>query len=214
MKSFVIAFVLLLSLFGTVSAGGGNEKHTICHATGSATNPFEQITIAPQAVISAHIEHQDTEDIIPPFTYDGVSYSQNWDAEGQAIYNNGCVVPQPTVAPTEAPPTAIPTAVPTEVPTEVVTPEPTAEPTQEPTVEPTTAPTETVVTTPDPTAESTPLPTEASTPSPSPEATPTVVELPNTGSEPSRAGGVPLYAILGVATALITPVAIGVRKRA
>jgi hypothetical protein len=46
--------------------GGGNNdgKITICHATGSATNPFVEITISENAV-EAHRNHQNGEDIIP-----------------------------------------------------------------------------------------------------------------------------------------------------
>jgi hypothetical protein len=50
--------------------GGGNHngKHrgkiTICHATGSQTNPYVKITISFNAV-AAHKRHQDGRDIIP-----------------------------------------------------------------------------------------------------------------------------------------------------
>jgi hypothetical protein len=42
----------------------GHHKTTICHATGSATNPYEMISIPPPAV-RAHARHQDGRDIIP-----------------------------------------------------------------------------------------------------------------------------------------------------
>lgn len=42
----------------------GHHKTTICHATGSATNPYVEISIPPPAV-SAHSRHQDGRDIIP-----------------------------------------------------------------------------------------------------------------------------------------------------
>ena len=42
----------------------GRDKVTICHATGSETNPYVTITIAEPAV-RAHERHQDGEDIIP-----------------------------------------------------------------------------------------------------------------------------------------------------
>jgi hypothetical protein len=44
--------------------GNGHAKVTICHATGSETNPFVRITIAEPAV-AAHRRHQHGEDIIP-----------------------------------------------------------------------------------------------------------------------------------------------------
>jgi hypothetical protein len=73
------------------------NKVTICHATGSQTNPYVKISPDANGVISGHVNHQDTRDIIPPFDYNdhGTTKSfpgQNWDANGQAIFNNGCVV--------------------------------------------------------------------------------------------------------------------------
>jgi Tol biopolymer transport system component len=40
-----------------------NEKVTICHATGSATNPYVEITISDQGVLNGHLKHDG--DIIP-----------------------------------------------------------------------------------------------------------------------------------------------------
>lgn len=79
---------------------GHAHKHTICHATGSSTNPYVMITPSVSGVFHGHIGHQGGEDIIPPFTYKGASYSQNWDAAGQALFANGCaaaVVQAPAV---------------------------------------------------------------------------------------------------------------------
>ena len=42
-----------------------HERVTFCHATGSATNPFVEITTSRSAVINAHDHHQDGRDIIP-----------------------------------------------------------------------------------------------------------------------------------------------------
>jgi hypothetical protein len=44
--------------------GAAHQKTTICHATGSATNPYVQITISDRA-LKAHARHQDGRDIIP-----------------------------------------------------------------------------------------------------------------------------------------------------
>ena len=96
---------------------------TICHSTGSHTNPYVVNSPATSGDVGGHDGHNgpvwfpgitvEWGDIIPPFTYDGGSYTgQNWDAEGQAIYNNGCNIPQPTPTPTDIPPTATPTDVP------------------------------------------------------------------------------------------------------
>ena len=78
--------------------GNKNDKVTICHATGSATNPFVIITPNKNGVVHGHAKHAD--DIIPPFTYNdhGVTKSfpgLNWNAAGQAAFANGCHVPTP-----------------------------------------------------------------------------------------------------------------------
>ncbi len=72
---------------------GMDHKHTICHATGSSSNPYVVITPSVSGVFHGHMDHQGDEDIVPPFMYKGTWYSQNWDAEGQATFNNGCAAP-------------------------------------------------------------------------------------------------------------------------
>jgi hypothetical protein len=44
--------------------GAAHQKTTLCHATGSDTNPYVEITISDRAV-QAHSRHQDGEDLIP-----------------------------------------------------------------------------------------------------------------------------------------------------
>ena len=44
--------------------GAAHQKTTLCHATGSAANPYVEITISDRAV-DAHARHQDGRDIIP-----------------------------------------------------------------------------------------------------------------------------------------------------
>lgn len=44
--------------------GAAHQKTTLCHATGSDTNPYVEITISDRAV-KAHDHHQDGRDIIP-----------------------------------------------------------------------------------------------------------------------------------------------------
>ena len=113
MRRFVVilgAIVPLVLLGATSALAQGNSinqgRHTICHATGSETNPFVVITPAKAGVFNGHLatssggqagaDHQLAEDIIPPFQYDAnrdgtaETYSQNWDAEGQAIFDAGC----------------------------------------------------------------------------------------------------------------------------
>jgi hypothetical protein len=104
----VVGAVAALTLVwaGTAPAQeGGADKVDLCHATHSATNPFVLISVDDDGAYNGHLatssggaagaDHQDAEDIIPPFVWsgDGQTYSQNWDAEGQAIFNAGCEVP-------------------------------------------------------------------------------------------------------------------------
>jgi len=91
-----------------------DEKVTICHATSAVNNPYVQLTVSVSAVDGVpgnsgnqpdhYGEHQgpifdpaihqngdDWGDIIPPVPphHSGL----NWDAEGQAIWDNDCKVP-------------------------------------------------------------------------------------------------------------------------
>ncbi len=77
------------------------EKVTICHATASHNNPYVINKPAKSADVAGHDGHNgpiwfdgiDVEwgDIIPPFDYPGGSYpGQNWDAAGEAIFDNDC----------------------------------------------------------------------------------------------------------------------------
>lgn len=120
----IVAAVVGIALGQLVghAAFARTEKITICHATGSTTNPFVKITIARSAVVTAHIQHQHREDIIPAFRYyhdqgeGGPSDGQYVDvlAQGdQATLANGCEVPTPVVTPTPpvpTPPVTPPTA--------------------------------------------------------------------------------------------------------
>jgi hypothetical protein len=69
------------------------HKVTLCHATGSSTNPYVMITVDYHALKNGHTAAKG--DIVPPTTINGVTYSANWDSSGQAIFNNGC---KPVVA--------------------------------------------------------------------------------------------------------------------
>jgi len=83
------------------SNSNAHDKVTICHATGSQSNPFVVITPNANGVVSGHEAHQDQRDIIPPFDYNDHGATkhfagQNWDASGQAIFDNGCKVASTT----------------------------------------------------------------------------------------------------------------------
>lgn len=62
------------------------EKIEICHATGSAKNPFVRISISVNG-LNGHGDHSG--DIIPPNTF--LPGGLNFDATGQATFRNGCV---------------------------------------------------------------------------------------------------------------------------
>lgn len=70
----------------------GERKVTICHATGSDSNPYVLITVATSAVLNGHADHQDVEDIIPSFTYtDGSGATRTFAAQGdQSILAAQC----------------------------------------------------------------------------------------------------------------------------
>src|SRR4051794_9013600 len=100
----------------------------ICHATDSYKNPYTTIDVDLAGGWDGHdkhtgpvfsldiAKHVDWGDIIPPSTYNGQQFQLNWDADGQAIWNNGCALPGATSTSTV---TATVTATQTE--TETVT---------------------------------------------------------------------------------------------
>ncbi|HET8527724.1 MAG TPA: hypothetical protein VFL60_02345 [Gaiellaceae bacterium] len=103
------------------------HKVTLCHATGSATNPYVMITVDYHALKNGHTAAKG--DIIPPTTINGVTYTANWDTNGQAIFNNGCkpvaaaVTPNTTGTPTTpAAATPPPTTTVNEAPVIVTSP--------------------------------------------------------------------------------------------
>lgn len=91
-----IGLVSLAALAGTASATASShnpaDKITICHATGSDSNPYVPITISLNGLNGhANANHQLSEDIIPPNDGSIVPDGQNWTADGQALHRNGCV---------------------------------------------------------------------------------------------------------------------------
>jgi hypothetical protein len=133
--------VAAVSFSAPVYANNGNSnagnKVTICHATGSQSNPYVRISPNANGVVSGHAAHQDERDIIPSFHYNDHGSNntfpgQNWDTNGQATYNNGCKPCKPVAqkpAPAPAPkPTPTPgrggvaSSVPAATPAAAVTP--------------------------------------------------------------------------------------------
>lgn len=118
---FIVA--ALFAIVG-IQHGYAADKIVICHANerengNSDKPPFEEIEIAPQAVIAAHLFHQWGEDVIPQFEFDGVVYGPQGD---QSLLTSHCDVPTfPTETPTNTPITETPTATIEETPTETAT---------------------------------------------------------------------------------------------
>ncbi len=83
------------------SASASPGRGTICHATGSGSNPYVEITVGENAVREGRGHnrdgHQDGEDIIPPGPYD--PDGRNWNVEGQTIYEDGCLTFIPGILP-------------------------------------------------------------------------------------------------------------------
>ena len=101
----------------SAASATGHTPVTLCHATASQSNPYVLITTDDDGVLGSgasggngHDGH--TGDIVPPFVYTdnkGVLRSypgKNWDAAGQAIFENGCRPPEPP--PTPPPPSPPP----------------------------------------------------------------------------------------------------------
>ena len=86
-----VSIILLTGSAGLASAAASSNV-TFCHSTGSGK--YQQLSLSTNGVINGHSHH--SQDIIPPFTYlnKGVSTNfpgLNWNAQGQATLNNGCV---------------------------------------------------------------------------------------------------------------------------
>lgn len=78
------------------------EKVTLCHATGSATNPYVPVTIDLHGLNGhANSNHQNQEDIIPKNGGKVMPEGQNLRGKGQGALNNNCV---PTAVPPVTPP--------------------------------------------------------------------------------------------------------------
>jgi hypothetical protein len=82
--------------FAGETAAPPSHQVTICHATRSATNPYVTITVDVSSAgeaqsLRGHREHSD--DVIPTFVYDGVTYPGQGD---QSILADGCNVSQAT----------------------------------------------------------------------------------------------------------------------
>lgn len=109
-----------------VNAGASNHQITICHATASETNPYVAVHPTKQQIYDDHGHRTGQEsvhpgDIIPPFAAGshggqewGAFPGQNWDAQGQATWNNSCQPVPPTTTTVQPTTTTAPTTTTTE----------------------------------------------------------------------------------------------------
>jgi uncharacterized repeat protein (TIGR01451 family) len=112
--TFAVASVGALALTAAATSAPAGEGSpptgsiTICHATGSAGNPFVVNSPDASGNVGGHGDHPG--DIIPPFQWidsNGATQQfpgQNWDTDfggypGSAWWENGCKQPEPEPAP-------------------------------------------------------------------------------------------------------------------
>jgi hypothetical protein len=142
----VLAVVMTAVLVAQASIALAGDKVTICHATGSETNPYVLISPSAIGVKAGHLDHQHDEDIIPQFTISLGPHAGTYGPQGdQSILANGCVVPTPSPSPSPSP-SPTPTETPSPMPSE--SPSPTPTPSESPSPSPSPSPTESVSPTP------------------------------------------------------------------
>ena len=185
------------------NGGDSHQKVTLCHATGSQSNPYVSVDVnissaGDAADAKGHNSHAD--DIIPPYSYTGqdgsINYvGKNWTAEGQDILNDGCKVVDDDnpVSPTP-PPTSNPSPSPNPSPSSEPTPSPSSNPTPSPSSNPTPSPSSNP--TPSPSSNPTPPPTSEGS---APEPTPTPTSTPTPPAVQGASHGDPLPPTTGVA---------------
>jgi len=124
-------------LFGAIgnpaSATAAVTSVTLCHATNSTHHPYNSVTVSGKAILTqilgphGHSSHTgpvfdplggkkqaDWGDIIPPFVYDSggtnINYpGLNW-SDGQAIWDNGCKMPDAPASSTPPVSSSVPTS--------------------------------------------------------------------------------------------------------
>ena len=157
--NFLTATFLLTAILAAVTAAYAQPENLqidVCHATGSESNPYVQVTVNINSVADAenvggHGNHAN--DAWEPYTFGDVDYPGQGDMAACEGTPPADPTPTATPLPTDIPPT-------TETPND---PTPTATLTDNPGSDPTTVPTDTE-------------------PSPTPSDTNPTVDLPNTGS--------------------------------
>ena len=109
----VIGAALVLTLAGVAATAEPAGHATVCHRTGSSVNPFVTIHPSVNGAFHGHLNHAG--DVIPPFEYQGQTYSLNWPSDEVEIVDGECALraeepPIPEEPPTpEEPPEVEPT---------------------------------------------------------------------------------------------------------
>jgi len=80
-----------LATLGIGSTVAAQPEHaTVCHRTGSSVNPFVTIHPSVNGAYSGHLKH--TDDVIPPFEYQGGEYELNWPSSEVEVVDGECVL--------------------------------------------------------------------------------------------------------------------------
>ena len=90
---FAAIGALGIATSATASQPSDDHKVTYCHATHSEKNPYVIITTDKVAVVKAHQNHQDLEDVIPAFDWWLAGATGHFDGQGEnpeAFIENGC----------------------------------------------------------------------------------------------------------------------------
>lgn len=98
-RQLLLIAILIFGLLGAtqgIAQDAEGEDIQVCHATSSASNPYNSQIVDASSIANnpnGHGEHED--DIIPPFTYSGGSFpGLNWTPSNILIWENGCAIPQ------------------------------------------------------------------------------------------------------------------------
>jgi hypothetical protein len=94
--SLVVTMLLGVAVVATAEPP---EHVTVCHRTGSSVNPFVTIHPSSNGAYHGHLQHSG--DVIPPFGYQGQTYSLNWPSDQVDVIDGECVAAAP---PDEEPP--------------------------------------------------------------------------------------------------------------
>lgn len=94
--------LLAIGLVGIgLSATAQPEHATVCHHTGSSVNPFVTIHPSVNGAHNGHLRHPD--DVIPPFEYQGDTFSLNWPSNEVDVVDGECVLIPSEEEPEEPP---------------------------------------------------------------------------------------------------------------